>query len=142
MTELTEKAKKLLLEGDFTLVACSENETVTSSRRGVKPLLDMLDEGRSLKGFEAADRVVGRAAAFLYVLLSVESVHADIISEPAKKLLSAAGVSFSYDELVPVIINRTNTGLCPMESAVMDIDDPAAAEKAIRETLAKLMKNK
>lgn len=56
---------------------------LTSTERGVKPLLQWLDGENSVKGFSAVDKVVGRAAAFLYVLLEVKEVYAGVMSEGA-----------------------------------------------------------
>ncbi len=138
MSHLSEKAVKLLAEGDYTLAACSENDTLCSRERGVKPLLDMLDGGARLEEYAVADRVVGRAAAFLYYLLGARYVHAGVISTPAKDVFASFGIQCDFDTEVPAIRNRTDTGLCPMESAVWNICDPREAEKAIRETLKKL----
>ena len=136
-----EKAKKLLIQGGYTCVICRDGEIYTSFERGVKPLLLPLEEGRSFEGFSAADRVVGKAAACLYVLLKVGSVHAQIVSRKALDIFEKYGIELSYDELVPAIENRTKTGLCPMETAVWDIEEARDAPRAIRKTLEKLQEN-
>ena len=64
-----ENAKKILSDGSYTCVLCKGKDTVSSSFRGVKPLLDLLDSGKDFSGYSAADKVVGRATAFLYCLL-------------------------------------------------------------------------
>lgn len=133
-----EKAKNLLAEGAYACVVCGENFLYTSHERGVKPLLDPLDEGQSFEGFFAADRVVGKAAACLYVLLRIKEVHADIISRRALGVFEKYAVPVYYRELVDAIENRTKTGLCPMETAVWDIENPEDAPAAIKEALKKL----
>ena len=65
------KARDLLLAGNYTCVVCREDTLYTTTHRGVAPLLNWLDDGTDLEGFSAADRVVGRGAAFLYCLLKV-----------------------------------------------------------------------
>ena len=40
-------------------------------------------------------------------------------------------IPVTYDEQVPYIINRTKTGMCPMEACVMDVNDPAAAQRLL-----------
>ena len=65
------KAIDILNSGQYTCVLCKDNEIHISTERGVKPLLEWLESGIALKGFSAADKVVGKAAAFLYVLLGV-----------------------------------------------------------------------
>ena len=68
------KARHLLESGDYTCVVCKDDSVHTTSQRGVAPLLNWLDAGINLTGFSAADRVVGRGAAFLYCLLGVKEV--------------------------------------------------------------------
>lgn len=111
---------------------------LTSTKRGVAPLLGWLEEGRDLTGFCVADKVVGRGAAFLYLLLKVKRLHARVISKPALEVLQ--DVEVSYDHCVPAIRNRDNTGFCPIESAVLDCSEPDLALTLIKEKLAALNK--
>lgn len=141
MKSNSDKAIELLAGGSYTCVLCKEGVQYTSTERGVKPLLSWLDAGIDLKGFSAADKVVGKAAAFLYVLLEVESVYAVVISEKAKEVLVQYGISVFYDTLVPGIRNRMNTGFCPMEDAVKEMDTPEEALLAIRNKWLQLQKN-
>ena len=133
-----EKAIKTLSSGGFTFAAVRGEDTLTSSQRGVKPLLDLIDSGSTLSRFSVADRVVGRAAAFLYVLLGARCVHACVMSSPAKAVFEKFNIPCSCNEEVAAIRNREGTGFCPMESAVMDIDDPNEAELAVRRRLREL----
>lgn len=122
----------VLNSGPYTCVACRGDVIHTSTERGVKPLLDWLDNKIDLKGFSAADKVVGKAAAFLYVLLGAAEVYAPVMSESAIDTLAGNGVQPYFKQSVKHIINRTGTGFCPMEEAVMDITEPAAAVTAIK----------
>lgn len=137
-----EKAVQTLKDGNYTCVICGKNVEYTSVMRGVQPLLTPYEEGRRFAGCAAADRVVGKAAAFLYVLLGVERVYAGIVSKPAKEVFEAHGVELSFDTLTELIENRAKTGLCPMESAVMGIEDPSEAPERIKAVLAKLKAGK
>ena len=69
------RACQTLAASDCTCVLCAGTRCHTSTQRGVAPLLQWLDGGTDLKGFSAADKVVGKAAAFLYCLLGVAAVH-------------------------------------------------------------------
>ena len=109
-----------------------------SDQRGVKPLLHWLDEGTDLMGFSAADKVVGRGAAFLYRLLGVRRVHGNTVSVAAVKVLRAGGIEVSWDALVESIRNRAGDGPCPMEAATEGITEPEMALEAIREKLRRL----
>lgn len=128
----TEKARAILDSQGYTCVVCKDGAVHTATERGVKPLLDWLDSGLDLTGWCAADKVVGRATAFLYCLLGVEEVYAHVMSRPAADVLLAHGIQAEAGALVDGIINRKGTGPCPFEAAVMDITEKDAALEAIR----------
>lgn len=138
MNNDTIRARDILLSQNHTCVFCLGNTILTDDRRGVKPLLDLLD--RDLTGFSAADKVVGKAAALLYRLLDISEIHAGVISEPAIQVLEQGGIAVFYNTRVAAIRNRTDTGFCPMEAAVWDIDDPVLAPDILRQALADLTK--
>lgn len=127
-----QKARTLLEAGDFTCVVCCGEQVYTTADRGVAPLLSWLDAGTDLTGFSAADRVVGRGAAFLYCLLGVKEVYARVMSCPAAEVLRSYGIDAQAGTFVEGIINRKGTGPCPFEAAVMDIQDARKALTAIR----------
>lgn len=133
-----EKAKSLLVTAGHTLVLCNGQIVITDKRRGIRPLLDLTEGKLDGCDFSAADKVVGKAAAYLYCILQIKCLYARIISQPALDILKRAGVFVEYDELVCAIRNRTNDGFCPMEQAVWNIDDPESALSAIYDTLSKL----
>lgn len=130
------RAQELLGRGPFTCVLCRGDVTLSSAERGVAPLLALLASERDLSGFSAADKVVGRAAAFLYVLMGVSAVFADTMSEGAQDVLLAHGIETSAAIRAEHIVNRAGTGPCPMEDAVHSIDDPEQALEAIKVRLA------
>ena len=135
MDERTVLARDLMREKQCTCVFLRDGETVTEYSRGIAPLLSYLDSGRTLTGFCAADKVVGRAAAFLYVLLQVDELYAEVISESAEVVLRDYGVRFFAGETVPAIRNRTGDGFCPMEQAVLGVDDPKRAYTVLNERI-------
>lgn len=132
------KATEILKSSKCTCVLCKGDIVYRCTDRGVKPLLDFIDKGFDLKDFSSADKVVGKAAAFLYVILGVKEVHADVMSEGAEAVLKEYGVGVQHDQSVEFIINRLGTGKCPMESAVWDISVPGDALAAIRIRLEEL----
>lgn len=125
------RAIALLSEGHYTCVACKGELLHTATFRGVKPLVRWLDERTDLSGFSAADKVVGKATAYLYCLLGVRAVHAYVMSTAAMEVLRTHGIDARCDKEVPGIINRTGDGPCPFEAAVWDIHDPDEALDAI-----------
>ena len=130
------KARRLLIDGGYTCVLCYGDTIITDTRRGIRPLLELYRSGRDLRNFSAADKVVGKAAAFLYQLLGVNALYAGVISDPALGVLQ--GIPVDFGTKVPAIQNRTQTGFCPMESAVWDIADAEEALCAIERTLTNL----
>lgn len=133
-----EQTRNILTAGGFTCVLRNNETVYTATERGVKPLVRWLTEGIDARGFTAADKVVGRATAYLYVLLGVREVWAAVMSEAAAEVLSRHGIAASQDKLVPNIINRAGTGICPFEEAVLEIHDPQGALAAIRAKMAQM----
>lgn len=130
------KAKQILLDNNHRLVIIKNGIITTSNERGVKALLNLLDVSTDFSGAYAADKVVGKAAAMIYVLLGIKALYASVISEGAKAIIENHGIFLEYDEVVPYIINRQGDGVCPMELAVGDEKDP---EKAVEKVKIKLL---
>lgn len=135
------KAKEILVENGCTCVVIKGDFCYESKQRGVKPLLALIDGECDVRGGSAADKVIGKAAAFLYILLGVKEIYADVISEPAIETLRKGGISVEYREQVPMIRNRDGSGFCPMEQATLKVEDEKIALEVIRETLRDLTKN-
>ena len=131
-------ARLILEEGGYTCVICRGDTVHTATARGVKPLVNWLDSGLDTSGASAADKVVGKATAFLYCLLGVRAVYAQVMSRGAAAVLETAGIEAQYGKLVPGIINRAGTGPCPFEAAVADISDASQAISAIRRKMKEM----
>lgn len=127
---LLSRAKERLEEGSYTCVLTDGTMFLTSTSRGVKPLVEFLQHNTP-EGLYAADKVVGRATAFLYVLLKIEALYAKVISKPAISVLETYGIEVHYELAVDHVINRRGDGICPFEEAVLDIKDPKEAYAAI-----------
>ena len=131
-----ERAVSILKENEtYTCVLVKGEEVYTSDAHGVRALLGWLREDKDLKGFSSADRIVGKAAALLYVKMGISVIHACTISEAAETVLEANGVCFVYDRRVPKILNRDGSDMCPMEKAVKDTDDPGRAPDLLTEAI-------
>ncbi|MGE5474672.1 MAG: DUF1893 domain-containing protein [Ignavibacteriales bacterium] len=130
-----EQAQKLFLSGGYTCVLCKDDITHTSTLSGITPMVEFITAGIDLNGFSAADKIVGKAAAMLFVLAGVKEIYASVMSEQALKVFLKYGVQYSYDTLTQTIVNHAGTGLCPMEQTVKDIENPSDAFEAIKHTL-------
>ncbi|HIY50402.1 MAG TPA: DUF1893 domain-containing protein [Candidatus Olsenella avicola] len=126
-TDLDLARALLIANRDATLVAVRGDEIHVCHERGVKPLLKMIKEGRSLRGFAVADKVVGKAPALLYAVLGPEAVFSPVMSWTGRAVLLASGIATSYDTLVRHIQNRAKTGQCPMDSSVTNVWEPYEA---------------
>ena len=132
------QAKRILAERGLTCIIFQDEIVYTSYERGIRPLLRLIDENVDYRGMCAVDKVVGKAAAFAYVILGIAKLHAGVISVEAQKVLEKHKIVVTYDVLVEYISNRTGDGRCPMESAVLEIEDSERAIVAIREKLEKM----
>ena len=131
--------KKLLKEefikAGYSCLLVKENEKFFSYKTGVKPLFVFLKSGKDFTSFLAYDKVVGKATAFLYILLKVKEVNALVISEPAYNLLKENNIKVEYSKKVENIINRKGDDLCPFEKLVLDINNPEIALEKITDHL-------
>ena len=128
---MLKKVKDLLASGNYTCVLMSEVNLYTSHLRGVRPLVQFVESNEIPQGLYAADKVVGKATAYLYVILGIRALYAKVISTSAVDVLRSHGIFVDYDTLVPHIINRAGDGICPFEEAVLDIGAKEAAYAAI-----------
>lgn len=102
-------------------VIANKDRIATFHQRGVRDLYDLLNGNPSLlSGSLIADKVVGKGAAALMIVGGVVSVYADVISRPALDLFIASGLTVSYGICVPNIVNRTATGICPVETLCLE----------------------
>ena len=133
----------LLRNGNHSLVIHRDTTSVYDTR-GIATLLQIIDkDSNELSGATVVDKVVGKAAAALMVLGKVKAVYAETISEAALQLFaSATDVSVSYHKKVDYIINRTQTGWCPMELATRDATTPEECLERIKAKLIELKGNK
>lgn len=139
--ECLEKAKELLNKEETRTCAVVweadvQKEPYISSEKGIRPIMELLEtESRPLSGGFLADKVIGKAAAFLAVYGGVSQVYAGIISEAALRVFQAEDIYCEYNERVPFIVNRTKTGRCPMESAVWEVSGADAAYRLLKEKI-------
>jgi len=101
-------------------------------RRGVVDLYDLLTSDPAfMKGGLLADRIIGRGAALLAAKGGIVAVYADLLSEPALEVLKEAGMSISYNQLVPHITNWAGDGMCFVEALTLDTSDLDEAYRRI-----------
>lgn len=136
-----DELSKMLKDSQCSLVVSKDGKTATYNGSGLRPLLQLLDNApRTLSGAQVADKVVGKAAASVMVAAGVKGVYTPLISKPALAMLTAHNIHASYDSLVPNILNRDKSALCPLEKATQSASTPQQALAAIRQAILRMQK--
>lgn len=115
-----------------------DKELFVSKKCGIAPLIQIIDESTEVEGGEAYDKIVGKAAALLYVLMNIGRVNAEVISQSAIDVLKGYSVPFTYKTLTEKIINRKGDDICPMEKTVENIDTPREAYAALKKKIMEM----
>ena len=123
-----------------SICLCRDGAVLTDDGKGISPMLRFIAEGRELSGYSAADVIVGKAAAMLFVKAGVREVYGEVMSEQGFAYLQSRSVPCACGTLTEKIINRKGDGICPMEQTVADIDDPEKGYHALAERMAQLRK--
>ena len=131
------RAKQLLK--DATLALINGERVCVYNERGIKTLLSLLqDDPQLLENATVADKIVGKAAAYLMVKGGVKEVYAETISERAIEVFRLYQIPVTFGVRTLQIVNRSGTGPCPMESTVEDIDDIELAFEALKQKVKAL----
>jgi len=127
-------AKKDVKEKRFALSIVKDGETLFQSRMpGITALVQAIDEDQlRFRGASAADRILGKAAAMLFVYSEISSIFASIASQDALTTLKRFQVPLEYEKIVTKILNRTQTSTCPFERLVIDVDTPEEAFRRLK----------
>ena len=139
MTDL--EIAKAHLEG-HSICLCLNGELITDDGRGISPMIKLAEQGVDLKGYSAADLIVGKAAAMLFTRAGVRAVYGRVMSSAALDYLKQRGILCEYDTLASQIINRRGDGSCPMEATVADIEDPNVGYLRLRQRLQEITKGR
>lgn len=132
-------AKETLIQQHLSLVVARSGEVIfTSKASGVIGLLQAIkSRGSKLARAAVADRVIGKAAALLCVYSQVSDVYAVVLSEPGKQVLEKSRIPTEYQSLVPNILDRNRTGVCPFEKLTENIESSEQAYQVIADCLHK-----
>ena len=108
-------------------------------KRGVQDLHQLLRTSPdTLRGAMIADKVVGKGAAVLMTAGGVRWVYADVISQSALEFLLTHNIEAEYGRVVPNIINRAGTDICPVERLCMQCEGIEDALTLIDEFIEKM----
>lgn len=132
----TELAVKSL--SGHSIALCRNGEVITDDGRGISPMMKFIAQGRDLSGYSAADLIVGKAAAMLFIRAGIVSVHGVTMSRAGKEYLESHGITCTCDVLTEKIIDRSGKDICPMEKTVADISDAEAGYAALKKRIEEM----
>ncbi len=128
-------------EASYSLVAARNHFYYVSHERGIAPIMIMLKRDRNyFYDCIVVDKIIGKAAAMMLTLSCAKYIHAQLMSTSAMRYLDQHGIPYSYDQSCEWIVNRSGTGMCPMEAAVASLEDGEAAYEALYQKLNQLRK--
>ncbi|MBR2671931.1 MAG: DUF1893 domain-containing protein [Oscillospiraceae bacterium] len=137
--------ERLYAEGLTCIVADDTGRVFTSSDKGIKPMMQLLEmcENTGWKPKYQADRIIGKAALIIAAHCGIKEIYADVASEGAFSLSEEKHIKLTCRERVDKILNPEKTKEGPFESALAGIDtnDFESVMETIRVTLERL-KNK
>ena len=132
MTDL--EIAKTNLEG-HSICLCRDGRIITDDGRGISPMMRFIAEGRDLSGYSAADVIIGKAAAMLFVKAGIAEVYGKVISAAGRDYLIQHYIPCSWDTLTEKIINRKGDDVCPMEKTVAQLSDAEEGYLALKAKL-------
>lgn len=108
----------------------------------MRPLLEAIDTiGLTmLNDTIVVDKIVGKAAALLVSYFQAQEVHCGVLSAKAMELLNRQGIRYCYQKLIPIIMNKSGTDICPFEKVVMDIENPQEGYEQLSAQLKSFVK--
>ena len=135
MTDLDIAVSQL---GGHSICLCKDGSFFTDDGRGISPMMRLIAEEKDLAGYSAADVIVGKAAAMLFVKAGIVCVFGKTVSCSGLDYLTEHSIPCTYETLTARIINRQGTGICPMEDAVLEISDCEAGYTALKRRMEEL----
>ena len=124
------------LEKDTIVIAMVKSGKILfkSNKNGIQPFFDALNElpRESYFGCCIADRVVGKAALMLAAYIGAKDIYTPLASKHAINTSLKLDLNLIFDKSTAFIKNRSQDGMCPMEKAVLDVDDPEKAYHVLK----------
>ena len=120
-----ELAKNILDNEQRALVIVKDGKVLFSvDGKGIKPIYTAFNELKDeLKGSSVADKVIGKAAAMIYEHAAIKELSTKLISENAINVLEKTSIIYEYEKSVPYIKNRDQSGMCPVETLSLKVNN-------------------
>lgn len=140
---LLEQHIALLNQRNKTCILLNHGTIIYESEAfGVKPLRELRLTGFQKKDGDhltLVDRVIGKGALILAELIGVDEIFTPLTSDYALEYSQIIHLPLTYKVRVPLIENRTRSGMCPIEQSVINTSDPLTGEANIETAIALLM---
>jgi len=122
-------AKQQLIQKKLSLVVAKRGKALFETEtHGINGLLDAIKElENDMRDSSVADRIVGRAAALLFVYSGVIAVFAVTASEGGVEVLKENKILHEFERLVPRILDSKKLDICPFEKLVSGLSEPKKA---------------
>lgn len=130
-------AKEEFSKDNYSFVIAGEGKIITSKEKGLSPVIDLIESGDDFSEYAVCDKITGRAAAFLYVLLGIEAVHAKKMAKLAVQILDRAEIEYSYDEMIETVLDEDMKEIDPVELSVLRSGSAVQAINDIKAVLGK-----
>lgn len=127
-------AKNRLIQKDLSLVIVKDAKVLFETEsHGIGDLLKAINQIQNqMKGSSVADRIVGRAAALLFIFSGVQAVFAVTASDGGIEVLKKNSVFCEYESRVTSVLNLKRTDVCPFEKLVAKLSSPEKAYEALK----------
>ncbi len=136
MTDL-EKAKEIFYSEDYSFVLVKNEDIISSSQKGIRQIVELIESKKDFTDYSMCDRITGRAAAFLYVIMGVKAVHSVKMTKLATNILDRAEIKFSADEYIEKVLDSELKNTDRFENAVIHSGSAITALEDIKKELAK-----
>jgi len=127
-------AKQRLNQKNLSLVIAKRGRVLFETKtHGISGLLDAIKKlGNNMVESSIADRIVGRAAALLFVYSGVVAVFAVTASDDGIEVLKGHNIFYEFLSRVPRILDSKKVDVCPFEKLASGFSDPKEAYEELR----------
>jgi len=105
-----------LKQGGSLLIVKNGEIIFKSNKDNLRPLLECIEKFKDkMVGTIAFDKLLGNAAALLFVYAKVREVYALKGSKAGVNTLERNNINYLIEKIIPCVLNNQANGLCPME---------------------------
>jgi hypothetical protein len=120
-------AKRELGERTLAFVIVKNKKILAESEeRGVAPFFSAVTTVNAA-GASLADKIVGKAVALLSAYSGIAAVYTPVVSTPAATVLQEYDILLEAEKEVPMILDRSREGQCPIEKMILSCNLPEEA---------------